>query len=152
MTTEFIPYEEALALKELGFDEMSFGEHWIQDDMKPFMFEKGQDLLDLQFQKEETNNVDDMEFVCKAPLYQQAFRWFREKHSLNGEITWDERYEYSKGKWSDAIYSITITDVSYKKEWKGTSPDNQRRNGKQKTYEDTELACLRKLIEIVKNK
>jgi hypothetical protein len=87
---------------------------------------------------------------CSAPLYQQAFRWFREKYNLHAEITWSPSYEYEPGQWSDAIYEITIVNVSYTKEWEAESPDMQRANGRQLTYEETELACLIKLIEIVK--
>ena len=85
-----------------------------------------------------------------APTFSQAFRWFREKYNLHAEITWSPSYEYEPGQWSDAIYEITIVNVSYTKEWEAESPDMQRANGRQLTYEETELACLIKLIEIVK--
>jgi hypothetical protein len=63
MKKEFIPYEEALAFKELGFDEPCFSvyyngeyhEHGIQNQ---FLHEKNE---------------------CSAPLYQQAFRWLYQK-------------------------------------------------------------------------
>jgi hypothetical protein len=70
MNKEFIPYEQALALKELGFDEECF---WWYD------FEK-------QLRKDihgfNTNSKYFMEgSSCSAPLYQQVFRWFREKYN-----------------------------------------------------------------------
>jgi hypothetical protein len=142
MEKEFIPYEQALALKELGFDEPCFTfyngkfiEFKIWDD-------NGATYPQI--------NVDmDIGKCVSAPTFSQAFRWFREKYNLHAEITWSPSYEYEPGQWSDAIYEITIVNVSYTKEWEAESPDMQRANGRQLTYEESELACLKKLIEIV---
>ena len=138
MNKEFISYEQALALKELGFNE---------ECLCYFNTSNKNLLLDLN---NRTDNNDER--WVSALLYQQAFRWFREKYNINGEITWDPSYEYDPGKWSDAIYSITIVDISYTKEWKAESPNMQRGKGRQLTYEDAQSACIDKLIEIVKNK
>lgn len=132
---EFIPYEQALALKELGFNEPCFGYY----NMKK-KFNMG------------NYTTKHWKSTCLAPTFSQAFRWFREKHNIHAEITWDPSYEYDPGEWSDAIYEITFVDVSYTKEWKAESPDMQRGEGKQLTYEEAELACLIKLIEIVESK
>jgi hypothetical protein len=144
MNKEFISYEQALALKELGFEEPCFSIYYSKD--KSFSW---------HHHKDHTNDepvLDTGEFNISAPLYQQAFRWFREKYKLHAEITWSPSYEYDPGQWSDAIYEITIVNVSYTKEWEAESPDMQRANGRQLTYEEAELACINKLIEIVKNK
>ena len=135
---EFIPYEQALALKELGFDEPCFGA-WVNNEL--FITENEKPKI-------QSLSINQ----CTAPLYQQAFRWFREKHNIHAEITWSPSYEYDPGEWSDAIYEITFVDISYTKEWKAESPDMQRSDGKQLTYEEAELACLKKLIEIVEPK
>ena len=64
LETEFIPYEQALALKELGFDEPCFG---FYDESLYFPNNENQygtfcnQLLDAP--------------SCSAPLYQQAFRF-----------------------------------------------------------------------------
>ena len=104
MEKEFIHYTEALALKELGFDEPCFG-----------------------YYDEGGNLYTEMVEVLKAPLYQQAFRWFREKHNLGHMINGIgfESFVMNVGG-IVAIFNV-------------------------KTYEEAELACLRKLIEIVKN-
>ena len=138
MKREFVPYEQALALKELGFDEHCF-KYFSTEITHP-----ENTLFNTRWGYE----PEDSE--TSAPLYQQAFRWFREKYNLHAEITWSPSYEYEPGQWSDAIYEITIVNVSYTKEWEAESPDMQRANGRQLTYEETELACLIKLIEIVK--
>ena len=75
MKNEFIPYEQALALKGLGFDELCFGGYY-----------SNQDNVNLWFFKEAKNSDRDervREGFATAPTYSQAFRWFREKHGLN---------------------------------------------------------------------
>jgi hypothetical protein len=72
------------------------------------------------------------------PLYSQAFRWFREKYNLNHVITVADfgKYESGNPDFQCAIYSkdpLLITNMY-----------------KYNTYEEAELACLQKLIELVK--
>jgi hypothetical protein len=67
-----------------------------------------------------------------APLYQQAFRWFREKYGLDYEIT----YAGKKGE-----YHAFVDEYIYGNN--GSSPSIF-------SYEEAELACVKKLIEIVK--
>ena len=68
--------------------------------------------------------------VISAPTFAQAFRFFREKYGLLSFIDMDV-YSY---------YRFTIY------EGKGISVAPHR------TYEEAELECLKKLIEIVINK
>jgi len=83
MEKEFIPYEQALALKQLGFDEECFGAYHNENNL---------DLWSEDF---------DYSYVVKAPLYQQVFRWFRENHNMSGEIginvMEDDEYCYEIG-------------------------------------------------------
>jgi hypothetical protein len=118
MNKEFIPYEQALELKELGFDEPCFG---CYDEKRVF------GLTVMSIKQYYTNSKEDT-WNCSAPLYQQAFRWFREKYGLHN-------YVYKNVAGADFWGYYT---------WKtgGTSPYN--------SYEEAELACLEKLIEIVK--
>ena len=70
---------------------------------------------------------------CTAPTFSQAFRWFREKHDLhNGIYPYYDEYEFQ------------IKDFRL--------PTNQPINGGLMPYEEAELACLKKLIEIVTEK
>jgi hypothetical protein len=130
---EFIPYEQALALKELGFDEPCLGFYYkLNDD---FLLE-----IPVISYKENKNSIIDETFDNKsecitAPLYQQAFRWFREKYRLNSTIIPIENEWYflisKKGE------TLTL---------------NRPRQCYRNTYEEAELECLKKLIEIVKRK
>jgi len=119
---DFTEYQEALELKEIGFDEPCFGRYNNNDDY----------LLIAHTEKYIiSNGVDRSEFFILAPLYQQAFRWFREKFGLVGLI------EIGTQEYSFLIYDEK-TDSR-----KVTSSMNG-------TYEEAELACLRKLIELAK--
>ena len=124
MEKEFIPYQEALALKELGFDEPCFG-YWKSKNW-------------LIQEKTRTDGYTHADQECSAPLYQQAFRWFREKHDLVHRIDRD-------GGW----WICTILNLYDEKE-QGTIEIHIKRYPD--TYEEAEQACLIKLIEIVKTK
>jgi hypothetical protein len=110
MEKEFIQYEQALALKELGFDEECFA------------YYSNEELV----YSSHTNNYMQR-FRYAAPLYQQAFRWFREKYSVHMTPSkFDEtKWWVNWGTWSSRVFD---------------------------TYEEAELECLKKLIEIVKTK
>jgi hypothetical protein len=86
MNKEFIPYEQILELKELGF-------HGI--------------------------------------IWQEAFRWFREKYELCG-IPSPLGYEILDKNHPTAYWGCIKEEIL-------------------ESYEEAELACLKKLIEIVKN-
>jgi hypothetical protein len=135
MTKEFIPYQQALALKELGFDEPCFGHYqqeWHDDGMTEL-----EPSLQMVISKQHQHAYQ----IYTAPLYQQAFRWFREKYNL----TWEYQFD-------DSNISLYVGEITY--------PDNNldffkvievEYNGYTKAYEEAELACLIKLIEIVKD-
>jgi hypothetical protein len=127
MKKEFIPYEQALALKELGFDEPCLASYETA-------FGKGIDF-------ELGYIINGPKNYVLAPLYQQAFRWFREKYNINGHF-WDSSIS-SSGAWRFTLTKLEI---------------NMHRSSficekcRFKTPEEAELECLIKLIEIVKSK
>ena len=134
MTTVFVPYEQALTLKELGFDEPCFG--WFRSTLIPSNFTEY--FLETEFGMNESPsdwvNNNFLDKACSAPLYQQAFRWFREKYGLHYQIEYMDDY---------LQYGYVITEISINTELE------EKYNF---TYEEAELECLKKLIEIVKNK
>jgi len=123
MKNEVIPYEEAVAMKKLGFNEKCLA---CYDEKGVF------GLTVMSIKKYYTNSKEDT-WNCAAPLYQQAFRWFREKYNLVAEI---QAPDGKDGKWNPTIHK------SY---GFGNYYDNDGFN----SYEEAELACLRKLIEII---
>ena len=123
MTKEFVPYEQALALKELGFDEPCMA--WY-DTRKPD--------VSLNTSHYHSGKWNYLENAVSLPLYQQAFRFFREKHNLVFNFI-----SYNIVKPGEYHWSITWNDEA-------------KASGIVKTYEEAEQACLDKLIEIVNNK
>jgi len=124
MDKEFVTYEQALALKELGFDERCFTRY----------YESGKLSDSLSYLHH--NYFGQV----NAPLKQQAFKWFREKYKL----TWEHQFD-------DGNISLYVGEIAY--------PDNNldffkiievEYDGYNKAHEEAELACLIKLIEIVK--
>jgi hypothetical protein len=124
MNKEFIPYEPSLALKEIGFDEWCYK-----------VYEKNSRLCNT-YESTRWQN-ENPELVIGAPLYQQAFSFFREKYGLPSHIA-----TYWQHDWNN--YSYQYYFVQDKVEWNGIEH--------YKTYEEAKLACLNKLIEIVKQK
>tara|TARA_R110000782_G_scaffold36517_1_gene86770 strand:- start:228 stop:599 length:372 start_codon:yes stop_codon:yes gene_type:complete len=115
MKQEFILYEQALSLKELDFNETCLG--YCNSFFKNDIIKEG--INGCVNSALESNEVT-------LPLYQQAFRWFREKYNLHTTIHPDKWCEISKD-------GLVVKDTcSYK------------------TYKEAEIECLKKLIEIVK--
>jgi hypothetical protein len=117
MNKEFIPYEQALELKELGFNELCLFYYGDNEALRIY---------------HQSEIYDDL---IGAPLYQQAFRWFREKYGIVGIVKFGtQEFTYNIYN-NDAIGLLTKDSLDF--------------NG---TYEEAEIACLKKLIELVKKK
>ena len=126
-------------VKELGFDEECLAIYYKDDNPKKLLFsiaEKHSSNPEVA-KHQSRDAIRDINFdkgwAIKAPLYQQAFRWFREKGYNNGIVPYYDYYYYH------------IKDFNNDKEYDTRTPVEA-------TYKEAELACLKKLIEIVKNK
>jgi len=71
----FCPYQEAIELKQLGFEEDCFG--WYFKDKS---FYTGLITINSGF--------------LLAPLYSQVFNWFREKHKIHSKINHQNGFYY----------------------------------------------------------
>jgi hypothetical protein len=132
MQKEFIPYEQALELKELGFNEPCLA------------FYNGEFLDSTEYNFDTGLNKDYGECIS-APLYQQAFRFFREKYGYFISIFNTEFIiytEYSASQYFD------VSNGKMKSKYVRTIEHQENKE----SYEEAELACLEKLIEIVKSK
>jgi hypothetical protein len=139
MEKEFVPYEQALALKELGF-ESPYPIGGYQGG-KIFYYEKGE----LYYDGRPMYSSDAHSGQLLAPLYQQAFRWFREKYNIQATIepTKDQhRFELGFNYW--------IWNTKTAEEWFTEPKDRPAGDYVFDTYEEAELECLKKLIKIVK--
>jgi len=118
---EFIPFEVALALKELGFDKTCFAYFVLRT--KEFRLIEDENFSTSGY----SGSVD---FLICTPLYQQAFKFFRDKglrpHNFRTVFSQETTHGF-------AIHSIhgILGEV------------------KAETYEEAELLCIKKMIEIV---
>ena len=128
MEKEFLTYKQALSLKELGFDEHCLA-FWDGKNTDTFYFNNIRDASGdyVPFQKH-----DRLKWFG-APLYQQAFRWFRENYNWTIKVN-----QVSKNNWSYTLNNFP-KDITYYGEV-------------YKTYEEAESACIDKLIEIVQQR
>lgn len=123
MKEQFVTYELALKLKNLGFNEDCFAvyydgvlhEHGAMNEYLP----------------DKTN--------CSAPLWQQAFDWFRKEHNILGFVSIDNSII------DDGVFGWRIEDKNGKSVEVGLGAKNS-------TYEETREVCLDGLIRIVKYK
>jgi hypothetical protein len=77
---DFVPYEQALALKELGFDEPCMCFYNNRKELKVYHnVDKDWDTLEHQLLG---NSKITLPNTYSAPTFSQAFRWFREKYNL----------------------------------------------------------------------
>lgn len=120
MNVDFVPYQEALELKALGFDEPCFT-YYKNDQLS--------DILELVKNSEMENVNNEVHDYISTPTFSQAFRWFRENY---------QDLDFAVGKIHNGTnnyhYHINLTWEFF-----------------EGTYEEAELACLRKLIEIIKS-
>ena len=119
---EFVPYELALRLKELGFDKNC-----------------------LEYYDSETKYFCDIMKEVPAPLFSQVFRWFRDKYNLRGFIGFRPNVK----KFDCHIYDMSLSGMEYVKQ---RTMEEFNKDPKVGTYEEAELACLNKLIKIVESK
>ena len=119
MRNEFVPYELALRMKHLGFSEPCFG-YYNSKGLNYLHIKNSDELIEADYIKGNW---------CAAPLFQQAFRWFRESFRISGIPTHQsyEIWDVLEGECFIEVYPI-------------------------ESYEEAELACLTKLIEIAEQK
>ena len=128
MEKEVVPYEESLALSQIGFVQSCW--HAYHD----LTFPSKEDKHKLETVHNLTSYTEPYahQYVnpVLAPTYSQAFRWFRD----NGKVAeiFSQLLPSNKYKWGFKIQGVEgVTDGFF-------------------TYEEAELACLKKLIEIAK--
>ena len=128
MKKEFLSYDLALELKKLGFAEECL-DYYIPNSKAI------SEILDSDFKigryNSDTNNIYGKRGLVSRPLWQQAFRFFREKYGLH--------YIICKNIQMDGYGYREVILIPYMEENENTIF---------KTYEEAELACIIKLIEI----
>ena len=123
MEKEFIPYEQALELKKVGFEYIS----------TIFAYDQSGEL----YTRDGIPHDFNIRGLLSAPTFSQAFRWFREKYNIIPNI-----------------HSVYIDETHTKINfwvWFANYEENSNEEIYYGTYEEAELECLKKLIEIVKD-
>jgi hypothetical protein len=92
MNREFVPYEIALELKQLGFQARCLGYYW-------------ENLFYFKTTFHHPATMPNSPESCLAPTYSQAFRWFREKFKLHGEPFSQKRPS------NNFMYAFKISDT-----------------------------------------
>ena len=152
MKNDFVTYEQALALKELDFNEPCFA--YYKDGKLSGV--DNYDRKDWGFhvisEEDITNTISE---ILLAPLKQQTFRWFREKHNIHKTIkpTIDIR---------NIDYTISVYKFHEEDRYVGEGVNEEIFSwGLEKFdieqprfdfYEEAESACIDKLIELIKEK
>ena len=134
MNKDFIPYEQALELKELGFDEQCFS-----------FYDTEGELYESEGYYRRGYNVHEDEVI--APLYQQAFHFFRNKYGLMHIINpynFTAEINYLNKRVVNNVYGDFIPHDHL--------VDDEGEEIKHLSYEDAENACLLELINICKKK
>jgi hypothetical protein len=130
MNNEFVSYEIALKLKELGFDEPCFTYYYeINSNLRTHL------VVDINNAWTYSGNTN-FGFTL-APLYQQVFKWLRNKYGIDFSVltTYSRYNENTIKQYSGVIDNKTMyTNVGFY--------DN---------YEEAELAGLQKMIKIIEN-
>jgi hypothetical protein len=126
MKSEFVPYELALRMKALGFDEPCMAA--FEDNGKLFIYWNDLASKDELFCSQKV--CEKLDYECLAPTWQSAFRWFREKYKFHASVV----HMNKKNAFYITVYGEEKIEFYFD------------------TYEEAELACLIKLIEIVESK
>jgi hypothetical protein len=156
MEKEFVPYTLALRLKALGFDEpclayysileiQRIGEHNLHYTQrgKEILRENDWSWVYRNFPKFRKYlkaehcykySTNSSKLIASAPTWQSAFRWFREKYDLHHVI---HQFTFKKGTDEEYLAEVGKADDTF---------------SECRTYEDAEVACLEKLIEIIEEK
>ena len=132
---EFVPYEEALALKELGFDELCLGYYTIYSDGEVKFFTSDKGFRNLE-----------------APTFSQAFRFFRYCYQYYASIS-------PSVDLGNVDFTIEISQF-LEDRYIGEG-DNEEyfprvlqlvHSERLDSYPEAELASLRRLIELANEK
>jgi hypothetical protein len=118
---EFVPIFIAKRLKELGFNEECFAYYTHPENKIDFVRDGRGTVI--------TKKNTEFFYACSAPLWQQVFRWFRDEHGYHGSV--------------DSVDKIA--------EWKIASVHLEKtiRSSYIHAYDDAQLACVEKLIELI---
>lgn len=119
----FVTYEQALKIKELGFNEPCMKEFHFQELLNN---STGEEL-----RNSELTELYGEQDIISAPLWQQVFAWFREEYEMYYTIEGSKKYGFAFCIYSENEDIEEEVSLAYQ------------------SYQEAQLACLDKLIKIV---
>lgn len=129
MKKQFVTYEIALKLKELGFDEPCICGYNSYGALKNNLAMTHGELSDYI-------STDKYDVKVNAPLYQQVIDWFREKYNLNIIINANSMNSFTSMIYELDEDSCLISIIPYKQ---------------YSTYYEAREQVILKIIEIIKD-
>lgn len=135
MNNEFVSYEIATALKQLGFDEECIAFYKENSHLKAIDQHWGMSISGIS--KKLGYEVEDL---ILAPTYSRVFRWFRENYKLDKKI--------------GIVFNSDVKKYNFQiyKEKENVYPYDRNTSKYFDFFEEVELECLKKLIEIISAK
>lgn len=125
MDKNYVNYDEAICLKMLGYDQITTNYY-------------GKKKKITTSDKPQSKVPDLFKTFCLAPLYQEVFRWFREKHNLHATIIFSEKPDR---------FDYYIQNMITSKKSKGARlAMNKKEKIGDMSYEEAQSACLKQLI------
>lgn len=128
MEKEFVTYEIALKLKELGFNEPCFGVYYDKDG---------------NIRKTDFSEIGD------APLWQQAIDWLMRVHNMDIEITRYRYYDTFINSWTYNVFVKVFNESELDKTY---FVRNTLNNTIFTSYEEAREEGIIKAIEICQQK
>lgn len=144
MQEEFIPYEESLSIKKLGFDDPCYSVYGynMEDYKENGMYKRLVSLEEIKFTegnfeiKKESlkNSLIGDNGIC-APTFREFFGWIRRNYSIFPLIIVN----------GDREFRFTTTIIG-----EGVTEENSP-SGRYNSYEECELECVRHCISLISN-
>lgn len=170
MKKEFLTYKEALALKELGFNEESMMVYYgtsRQEKCNELYIPSGFGKIKNSHLITDEEKGIYWDGQVTAPLYQQAFDWFEKKHKLihRRSPVYYSKKDIRNGRYDAIIIDLVnidhvgtkalkFEDVGYAFEFIESIDEDEEDYSKMhfKTSRAADKACLKRMIQIVKER
>ena len=136
MKNHFVNYNQALALKELGFDEPCLSVFYSS------LVDTDEDTIKFILEYTESQYYAQKGYVngILRPLKSQVFEWARDEYGLYHIV---HHFEHNKNTPNEFLSEVTGKLLMGNDDISGFSYHS--------TYEEAESACIDNLIEIVKS-
>jgi hypothetical protein len=139
MDKDFIPYDVALELKELDFNELCYA--FYPGAKSPIVFNYAKDFCG-EYGLSQSNHITDWTL---APMYQQVLRWFRERFGLFGFVEFKPHLK----KWTYHVCNLSLDQKRYDDQFVidlfvADPPVDE--------FGEAEKKCVKALISYVKEK